>query len=80
MVDNSMMITEARELHDDVLIRKIIECRQQMRQLSAYRSQEVAIATNNLAKLIFRMESEAERRELPITTVRTFGSSGSIES
>lgn len=80
MEDNSMIITDACELHDDVLIRKIIECRQQVRQLSAYRSEEVARATSSLAKLIARMESEAKRRELPITKLRAFRSGGSIEA
>lgn len=80
MDDDSMIITDARELHDDVLIRKIVECRHQMRQLSAYRSQEVARATGNLAKLIASMESEAKRRELPITKLRALRRGGSIEA
>lgn len=71
---------DASELQDDVLLRKIVECRRQLRQLSAYRSREIARVSKHLAGAVARMEAEAERRSLPIRDVGAFGKSDSIRA
>lgn len=80
MRENMMLISDPRDLHDELLIRKITECRRQLRQLSAYRSREIAKATRELAKLVAQLESEAQRRSLPVSGVGSFSSPGSIEA
>ena len=80
MRENMMLISDARDLHDELLIRKITECRRQLRQLSAYRSREIVEATRELAKLVAHLESEAQRRRLPVSGAGSFSTTGSVEA
>ncbi len=74
------LITDAQDLQDAVLIRKILECRRQLHQLSAYRSLEIARATKELARVVANLEAEAKRRELPIPKSQSFSGTGFIEA
>lgn len=72
MKDNGTLIKDVRDLHDDVLIRKIIECRRQVKALERYPEEEVVLACANLKRAVARMEDEIERRSLPIEDIRSF--------
>lgn len=73
-------ITDAQELQDEVLIRKIMECRRQLHQLSAYRSKEIKRASEKLARVVAALEAEAKQRKLPVARSQAFSGDGFIEA
>lgn len=56
------IITDLRDLGDEQLIRKLVECRKQANELERYQEADVVRARKELRRFVTRMQAELERR------------------